>query len=39
MYTIFIFPVQTERRGSGPSTRCLYNYVHLWHYWYDDKSM
>jgi hypothetical protein len=25
MYTIFMFPVQTDRRGSGPSARCLYN--------------
>ena len=25
MCTILIFPVQTDRRGSGPSARCLYN--------------
>jgi hypothetical protein len=29
MNTIFIFPVQTDRRGPGSSARCLYNYVHL----------
>ena len=25
MYLICVFPVQTDRRGSGPSARCLYN--------------